>query len=96
MCERTDEVASHFEDKKEAFLFSNSTELIQIVDNLKKDKTLRYTVAKAGRLRLINGRHSIKDRLGDIVKYLVQWNLINIELLPESICEKVIPKLVKI
>jgi spore maturation protein CgeB len=92
VCERTDEVRQHFEDKKEAFFFSDSAELVQIVDYLKKDKTLRDTVAKAGRLRLSNGRHSIKDRLVDIVNLLIQWNFLSIEKIPVAICKKIIKK----
>jgi hypothetical protein len=92
VCERTAEVMQHFKDKEEAFFFSNSIELIQVVQILKKDKELRNKVAKAGRMRLINGRHSIKDRLEDIVKYLVHWNLLSTEVLPTQLCENIIPK----
>jgi len=90
VCERTDEVASHFEENREAFFFSNERDLIQIVDILKTDKALREKVAEAGRLRVQNGRHSIDYRVEDMLKSLVQWNVLAIEVLPEPIRDKVI------
>jgi spore maturation protein CgeB len=90
VCERTDEVETHFEDRKEAFFFSDTTELMQVIDQLKNNRELRKRIAEAGRLRLQGGHHSINHRLEDMLKYLVQWNLISIDELPKLLQVRVL------
>ena len=70
VCERTSEVELVFKDREEAFFFSDTDELVQIVRQVSKDTYLRKQVADAGRERLLHGSHSINDRVRQILEFL--------------------------
>lgn len=76
VCERTNEVVQYFEDRKEAFFFSNKVELRAIVDELTSNSSLREQVAKAGQLRLKNGKNSILDKVDIVLEFIVSNSLI--------------------
>ena len=76
VCERTNEVAEYFEDRKEAFFFSNKIELKAILNELKCNSSLREQVVKAGQLRLKNGKNSILDKVDIVLEFIVANSLI--------------------
>ena len=68
VCERTDEAATYFKDREEAYFFSSIQELIDIVSELKKDPSKREQVRAAGYAKLLAGTHSINDRARQLIR----------------------------
>ena len=62
VCERTDEAMSYFEDKKEAYFFSDFNELQNIIILLKSNPEIREKVREAGYRRLKRDRHTFRKR----------------------------------
>lgn len=67
VAERNETVKRFFEDKKEAFFFSSTSELIEIVKLLKRDKNLRNDIALRGHNRLLAQNHEAVDRARQII-----------------------------
>lgn len=66
VCERTDEAKTYFKDREEAFFFSSSKELVDIMTLLKQEPALREKVRQAGYQRLMQSSHTIGDRAKQI------------------------------
>lgn len=76
VCERTNEVQGIFKDREEAFFFSDTEELVDIVRLVSRDGNLRGSVAHAGRARLLQGRHTVTDRVEEMLEFLVHNGLL--------------------
>lgn len=76
VCERTDEVERLFNDRKEAFFFSDNSELIEIVREVSLDDNLRNKVSNSGRIRLMREGHSVMDRAQQIISFLITSGLL--------------------
>lgn len=72
VCERTAEAQERFNDRTEAFFFSDIQELIEIIDFLIKNPEKREKVRAAGYARLINGGYTLTDRALQISNYVKQ------------------------
>lgn len=70
VCERTEEGMSYFKDRSEAFFFSSSEELIDIVRELKDNPQLREMVREKGHQRLLGGQHTIGDRARQLDRFV--------------------------
>jgi spore maturation protein CgeB len=70
VCERTREAEAHFADRKEAFFFSSTAELVDIVRQLKSNTGLREKIREAGYRRLLAGSHSLEDRAAQIDRFV--------------------------
>jgi hypothetical protein len=79
VCERTDEIREVFQDREEAFFFSDIEELVRITRLVSKDEDLRLSVANAGRKRLLKGRHSVNVRVEEMLQFLGNHGLLNLE-----------------
>lgn len=70
VCERTSEAQLRFEDRKEAFFFSDVEELIEIIESLIKNSQLRESVRKAGYERLLREGYALSDRAQQINQFV--------------------------
>ena len=59
---------SYFEDKKEAFFFSNTIELVEIIYKIKNNPTIRDEIINKAKLKLMESNNSIEDRIDLIIK----------------------------
>jgi len=70
VCERTDEALSYFVEGKEAFFFSSSEELVNIVSFVKLNTQHALKVREQGRQRLLNSNYSISDRADEMLEMI--------------------------
>lgn len=75
VCERTAEVARVFQDRREAFFFSDIDELVDIVRLVSRNDAVRASVAAAGRTRLLQGGHTVSARVSAMIKFLADNDL---------------------
>ena len=71
VCERTSEALSHFKDREEAYFFSSTRELIEVVRELKEDPAKREQVRAAGRTRLLAEPNTIDVRASQILHFVM-------------------------
>ena len=70
-CERTLEAKRHFRDREEAFFFSSTSEILDILRELRGNLPLREKVTQAGHKRLVSGSNTISDRAKQINSYIL-------------------------
>jgi spore maturation protein CgeB len=71
VCERTPEALSHFRDREEAYFFSSTRELIEVVTELKKDPAKRAQIRAAGYRRLLAEPNTIDARASQILRFVM-------------------------
>jgi spore maturation protein CgeB len=67
LAERTDDLMNMFKEDIEACFFSNEKELIEKINWLMSDKSIRLRIAEAGRLRVLNDKHDIINRASEFI-----------------------------
>ena len=77
VCERTEEAQTYFKDREEAFFFSSVGELVDIVQELKAQPSLRENARSAGYRRLLLGRNTIDDRAAQVLGYVTSLNRVS-------------------
>ena len=77
VCERTEEAQTYFKDREEAFFFSSVGELVDIVQELKAQPSLRENARSAGYRRLLSGRNTIDDRAAQVLGYVTSLNRVS-------------------
>ena len=65
--ERNETVQRFFKDREEAYFFSSTEELVNIVSLLKNNRTLRDEIAIKGYNRIMSERHEVIDRVRQII-----------------------------
>jgi len=71
VCERTPEALSRFKDREEAYFFSSTRELIEVVKELKADPAKREQVRAAGYRRLLAEPNTIDARASQILRFVM-------------------------
>lgn len=72
VCERTSEAISRFNDREEAFFFSDVNELIEIINFLIQHPQIRERVRSAGYDRLCKDGYKLSDRAQKISNFVAE------------------------
>lgn len=70
LSEHSDDLATLFTPGEEVAMFSSREEMIDMIRDFLRNEARRFSIAEAGRRRLLDGRHDVVSRMEDVMAWV--------------------------